>query len=109
MRGQAHWPMPPWAAASTTGMVRTSWSLVSVVHRRYSPQAVTKLTMITTTRPFLTTGSRPPRTAHEIDDGHRAQGVPDERQADHPERAPDAGAVDVGGVHELVRHELEHA
>jgi hypothetical protein len=47
-------------------MVRTSWSLVRVVHRRYSPQA-----------------------------DHHDETVAHERRADHPERAPDAGAVDV--------------
>ena len=37
-------------------MVRTSWSLVSVVPSRNSPQAVTKLTMKTTTSPLRTSG-----------------------------------------------------
>ena len=56
MRGQAHCPIPPWAEASTTGMVLTARSLVSVEHSRYSPQAVTKLTMITTTSPYYAQG-----------------------------------------------------
>src|SRR5436190_23170215 len=57
MRGQAHWPIPPEADASTTGMVRTIWSLVSVAASRYSPQAVTKLTIATTTTPLTVSGS----------------------------------------------------
>ena len=38
-------------------MVRAVWSLVSVVHSRNSPQAVTKLTMKITTRPLRTIGT----------------------------------------------------
>jgi hypothetical protein len=34
MRGQAHWPIPLWAAASTTDMVRAVWSFGEVGEKR---------------------------------------------------------------------------
>jgi hypothetical protein len=74
--------MPPWAAARTTGMVRGL-----VVGERGAEQV-------------LAPGG------DEVDDDHHDQAVADQRQAHHPERAPDAGTVDVG-VHQLVRDELE--
>jgi len=50
--------MPPDADASTTGSVHCPCSFMRRLASRYSPQAVTKLIITTTTMPLRTIGSR---------------------------------------------------
>jgi hypothetical protein len=72
MRGQAPGPMPPLRRGEHD---RHGADILIVGQRR--------------AQEILAPGG------HEVDDDHHYETVPHERQADHPERAPDAGAVDV--------------
>ena len=45
----------------------------------------------------------------EIDDEHHHQPISRQWQAHHPERLPDAGAVDPGRFHQFARNQLENA
>ena len=60
MRGQSEPPTPPRVEPMKTGSVFLSESFMSVTASRYSPQAATKLTMMTTTMPFLISGNTIP-------------------------------------------------